>query len=44
MALKVSVPSMALKDGDYRLIVSGAAASGEFEELNDYYVFRAVER
>jgi len=44
VALKVSVPSMVLKDGDYRVMVSGVGTSGEVEELNDYYVFHAVAR
>jgi hypothetical protein len=42
--LKVSVPPVVLKEGDYRVMVSGFAASGELEELNDYYVFHAVVR
>jgi anti-sigma factor RsiW len=44
LALKVNVPSTVLKEGDYRVMVSGAAASGELDDLNDYYVFHAVVR
>jgi hypothetical protein len=43
-ALRVSVPSLVLKEGDYRVLITGVGSSGELEELNDYYVFHVAVR
>lgn len=42
--LRITVPSAALKGGQYRLLVSGVNASGAAEELEEYYVFEVVSR
>ena len=41
-SLHLSVPSKALKEGDYRILVSGQKAGGQVVELNDYFVFHVA--
>jgi anti-sigma factor RsiW len=42
--LKLTVPASALRPGDYRINVAGITASGELEELQDYFVFSVSGR
>ena len=42
--LIVKVPASVLKPGEYRVLVSGLAPSGEARELDEYYLFSVVAR
>ena len=43
-SIQLTVPSMVLKAGDYKILITGNTSSGEGEEAGDYFVFHVVPR